>query len=188
MTTTAITPAIIKGEYFATSLIGSISIGSGFSIFTLAILFSFGEQGLRFMDPDATVMIHDVSSMEIGKVEEIKASADETERLNQKVYTMMARNCGKKDDYFLKIVHKRSHADWYLDAEECKKHGLANQLRVPKIKIDVSVDIVNENSSRDNVLQWDSLAMVDLITELEILFGVQFDILEIAEFNSVKNI
>ena len=36
------------------------------------------------MDPDATVMIHDVSSMEIGKVEEIKASADETERLNQK--------------------------------------------------------------------------------------------------------
>ena len=106
-----------------------------------AILFSFGEQGLRFMDPDATVMLHDVSSMEIGKVEEIKASADETERLNQKVYTMMARNCGKKDDYFLKIVHKKSHADWYLDAEECKKHGLANQLRVPKLKINVSADI-----------------------------------------------
>ena len=40
-----------------------------------AILFSFGEQGLRFMDPDATLMIHDVSSMEYGKVEEIKASA-----------------------------------------------------------------------------------------------------------------
>ena len=54
--------------------------------------------------------------------------------------------------------------------------------------LDVSVDIVNENSSRDNVLQWDSLAMVDLITELEIVFGVQFDIHEIAEFNSVKNI
>jgi len=54
--------------------------------------------------------------------------------------------------------------------------------------LDVSADIINENSSRDNVLQWDSLAMVDLITELEILFGVQFDILEIAEFNSVKNI
>ena len=28
-----------------------------------AILFSFGEQGLRFMDQDATLMIHDVSSM-----------------------------------------------------------------------------------------------------------------------------
>lgn len=106
-----------------------------------AILFSFGEQGLRFMDPDATVMIHDVSSMEYGKVEEIKASAEETERLNQKIYTMMARNCGKKDDYFLKIVHKRGHADWFLEAEEAKKHGLANQLRVPKFNIAVSVDI-----------------------------------------------
>ena len=106
-----------------------------------AILFSFGEQGLRFMDPDATIMIHDVSSMEYGKVEEIKASAEETERLNQKVYTMMARNCGKKDDYFLKLVHKKGHADWFLDANQCKRHGLANQLRVPKLNINISVDI-----------------------------------------------
>jgi len=106
-----------------------------------AILFSFGEDGLRFMDPDATVMIHDVSSMEHGKVEEIKASAEETERLNQIVYKMMARNCGKKDDYFLKVVHSKGHADWFLDAKECLKHKLANQLRVPKFNINVSVDI-----------------------------------------------
>jgi ATP-dependent Clp endopeptidase proteolytic subunit ClpP len=106
-----------------------------------AILFSFGEQGLRFMDPDATLMIHDVSSMAWGKVEEVKVSADETERLNQIVYTMMARNCGKRDDYFLKLVHKKGHADWFLDAAEAKKHGMANQLRVPKFNIDVSVSI-----------------------------------------------
>ena len=106
-----------------------------------AILFSFGKQGLRFMDPDSTVMIHDVSSMERGKVEEIKASAEETERLNQKVYTMMARNCRKRDNYFLKLVHKKGHADWFLDATECKKHGLANQIRVPQLNINISVDI-----------------------------------------------
>jgi ATP-dependent Clp protease protease subunit len=106
-----------------------------------AILFSFGEQGLRFMDPDATVMIHDVSSMKHGKVEEIKASTEEMERLNQKVYTMMARNCGKRDDYFLKLVHKKGHADWFLDATEAKRHGMANQLRVPKLNISIAVDI-----------------------------------------------
>ena len=43
-----------------------------------AILFSFGEQGRRFMDPDATLMIHDVSSMDMGKVEELKAFTKET--------------------------------------------------------------------------------------------------------------
>ena len=31
---------------------------------------------------------------------EIKASAEETERLNQKVYEMMAANCGHKKNYF----------------------------------------------------------------------------------------
>lgn len=106
-----------------------------------AVLFSFGEEGLRFMDKDATVMIHDVSSMEFGKVEEVKAGAAEADRLNEKIYTMMARNCGKKDDYFLKIVDKKKHADWFLDAEECKKHGMANQLRIPTMHISISVDI-----------------------------------------------
>ena len=106
-----------------------------------AILFSFGEEGLRFCDPDATIMIHDVSSMSWGKIEDLKASTKEAERLNEKVYTMMARNCGKKDDYFKKIVDKKKHADWFLDAEEAKEHGLANQLRVPKITIDISVEI-----------------------------------------------
>jgi ATP-dependent Clp protease protease subunit len=106
-----------------------------------AILFSFGEEGLRFMDPNATIMIHDVSSMEFGKVEELKANTKETDRLNSIVYTMMARNCGKKDDYFMKMVDKKKHADWFLDANEAKKYGLANQLRVPKITVDISVEI-----------------------------------------------
>ena len=41
----------------------------------------------------------------------------------------------------MKIVDKKKHADWFLEAEEAKKHKLANQLRVPKMTIDVSVDI-----------------------------------------------
>ena len=106
-----------------------------------AILFSFGTDGYRFMDPDATLMIHDVSSMDWGKVEELKAGAYEADRLNEKVYQMMAQNCGKKDDYFMKIVDKKKHADWFLDAEEARKHNLAQQLRVPKLAIKVSVDI-----------------------------------------------
>jgi ATP-dependent Clp protease protease subunit len=106
-----------------------------------AILFSFGAEGLRFMDPDATVMIHDVSSMAWGKIEELKSSVSEAERLNQKIYTMMARNCGKKDDYFLKLVEKKKQADWFLDAEEAKSHGLANQLRLPNLRIAIDVDI-----------------------------------------------
>jgi len=105
-----------------------------------AILFSFGVDGMRYMDPDATVMIHDVSSMAWGKVEEIKVSAQETERLNQKIYRMMAKNCGHNEEYFLDIVHEKGHADWFLDAKEAKRHKLANKLKVPELKIDVKVE------------------------------------------------
>lgn len=93
------------------------------------------------MDKNATIMIHDVSSMDFGKVEELKAGAAEADRLNKKIYTMMARNCGKKDDHFMKIVDKKKHADWFLESEEAKKHGLANHLRLPTMTVDVSVNI-----------------------------------------------
>ena len=105
-----------------------------------ALLFSFGKEGMRYMDPDATLMIHDVSSMRWGKVEEIKASADETERLNKKVYRMMARNCGHSEDYFLDIIHQKGHADWFLDTPEARKHNLANYDHIPTLKITTKVE------------------------------------------------
>jgi len=104
-----------------------------------ALLFSFGSEGKRFMDPDATLMIHDVSSMAWGKVEEVKASAEETERLNQKVYKMMAKNCGHHEDYFLDLIHEKGHADWFLEADEAKKHNLANHIHIPEMKIETKV-------------------------------------------------
>ena len=124
-----------------TSEIPVATIVEGKAMSCGAILFTFGEQGMRFMDPNATLMIHDVSSMSWGKVEEIKASSAETDRLNDKVYKMMARNCGKRDDYFMKLVDKKKHADWFLDADEAKKHNLANHLRLPSMKVNVDVSI-----------------------------------------------
>jgi ATP-dependent Clp protease protease subunit len=106
-----------------------------------AILFSFGADGHRYMDSHATIMIHDVSSMEMGKVEEIKASAEETERLNQLVYKMMAKNCGHTPKYFLNLVHEKGHADWFLDARDAKEHNLVNHLKVPTLNVDVDVKI-----------------------------------------------
>jgi ATP-dependent Clp protease protease subunit len=105
-----------------------------------AILFTFGEDGLRFMDTDATLMIHDVSSWSHGKVEEVKASAEETSRLNEKVYKMMARNCGQADDYFMKKVHDRGRSDWYIDAKEAKKLKIANNIRVPRLNVSVNIN------------------------------------------------
>ena len=133
--------------YSLMSMIGAIrdaeipvaTIVEGKAMSCGAILFSFGKQGMRFMDPSATLMIHDVSSMSYGKIEEIKSTAEESERLNQIVYKMMAKNCGQVENYFLDLVHEKGHADWYLDAEEAERHQLANHLRLPTLNIEISV-------------------------------------------------
>jgi len=104
-------------------------------------LATFGTEGMRYMDPDATAMIHEVSSGSWGKNEEIQADAKETERLNEKILTMMSRNCGHSDDYFSKIIHEKGHADWFLDSKEVLKHNIVSHLKVPKLEITVSVDI-----------------------------------------------
>ena len=104
-----------------------------------AILFTFGTEGHRYMDADATFMIHDVSSFARGKIEEIKADVGEAERLNQKVFKMMAKNCGHHEDYFLDIIHEKGHADWFLEADECLKHNLANHMHIPELKIEAKV-------------------------------------------------
>lgn len=135
--------------YSLLSMIGSIksstipvaTIVKGKAMSCGAILSSFGEEGLRFMDKDAVLMIHDVSSSAFGKVEEMKADAREADRLNKKLYTMMARNCGKPDDYFMNLIHDKGHADWFLEAEEAKEHNIVQQLRVPTLKGKVTVSI-----------------------------------------------
>ena len=148
-----VVPVVIDsygGEaYSLLSMIGTIkssklpvaTIVKGKAMSCGALFASFGEEGLRFMDKDAVLMIHDVSTMAFGKVEELKADARESERLNKKLYTMMARNCGKPDDYFLNLIHDKGHADWFLDAEEAKEHNIVQQIRIPQLKAKVIVDI-----------------------------------------------
>jgi ATP-dependent Clp protease protease subunit len=106
-----------------------------------ALLASFGADGYRYMDSDATMMIHDVASAAFGKVEELKSDAREAERLNKKLFAMMAKNCGKEDTYFLDLIHDKGHADWFLDADEALEHNIIQHIKVPNLKGTVSVKI-----------------------------------------------
>jgi len=108
-----------------------------------AILATFGDDGMRYCDPYATIMIHEVASGSFGKVEELKASVEQTDILNDKVLVMMSRNCNQPDDYFKKLIHEKGHADWYLDPKEALKHQIVNHLKIPtlNLKIDVTIDL-----------------------------------------------
>ena len=103
------------------------------------ILATFGKKGMRYTDPDATFMIHEVSLGAFGKTEEVNATAEEGRRLNEKVLKMMARNCGQDESYFIDQIHDRKHADWFLTAEEAHQIGIVNHMRMPKMQVDMNV-------------------------------------------------
>ncbi len=76
-----------------------------------------------------------------GKVEDLKADTEETDRLNLLVFKLLSKACGKPDNYFLDIIHQKGHADWYLNTKDAKKHSLCDQIRVPTYEINVSVEM-----------------------------------------------
>jgi len=106
-----------------------------------ALLFCFGTEGYRFMHPYATMMIHDVGSFAVGKVEEIKADAAHLDDLNKTMYKRASKHLGHHAEYLGKMIKEKHHVDWFLTATEAKKHNIANHLRVPKFEVKISLDV-----------------------------------------------
>lgn len=120
--------------------VSTICIGKAMS--AGAVLLTCGNVGHRYIDPYGTVMIHDVWSATGGKNEEIKASAKETDRLQKLLFQKMAKNCGYENkEYFSDIVHKMSHAEWFLTAQEAKKHKIVDHIKIPCFSTKVSVEM-----------------------------------------------
>ena len=71
------------------------------------------------------------------------------DQLRNKYFTLgisafrMVKNwiAGIDSKEFLKRIHEKGHADWYLTPQECKKINLANYLRVPVLNIRVKVEM-----------------------------------------------
>lgn len=114
-----------------------------------AILFCFGTEGYRFMSPHATFMVHEVSSIELGKNNEIQSGAKEVQRLNDKILQLASENISSNKNFFSDLVHKNNHADLYLDARTCKKYNICNHVGIPEINVKVGVNYSISSSNTD---------------------------------------
>lgn len=105
------------------------------------ILAACGAKGYRYIAEDATLMIHDVSSGTYGKNSEIQASADETARLNKKIYEILAENSDKSFKWFQTQIMERGRADWFVDPEKAIEMGICDKIGIPTLDIEVAVNI-----------------------------------------------
>jgi hypothetical protein len=89
-------------------------------------------EGHRYIAPNATLLLHDVSSAPVGgKADDQQVSATETARLNLLLWQRMARNIGKARDDLLAAHKARGAADWFVTAPEAVRLGLASQVGLP---------------------------------------------------------
>ena len=108
-----------------------------------AVLFCCGAAGLRFMGPNATLMIHDVLSYDENekKSREIMADAQETSRINRRLYRIIDKHIRKPANYTWNLVQERTRTDWYLNPKQAVKLGYADHVKLPVLKCQVKVEM-----------------------------------------------
>lgn len=117
-----------------------VTVCVGKAMSAASILLASGTPGYRFIDASATVMIHEVSAGTWGKLEDMKNSLAESERLNKLIFKKLAKSCGhKNEDYFLQILDKKKNKDWFLTAPQAKQQGLVDAIGLPTYSMSVEV-------------------------------------------------
>jgi ATP-dependent Clp protease protease subunit len=95
-----------------------------------AILLSSGDK--RFISPHGRVMIHELSSMNDGNVQDVLNHAGELERLNRKLMGLLAKNCKMTLNQLSKHF-TNERRDLYLTPTQAKKFGIVDAIGVPKL-------------------------------------------------------
>lgn len=122
--------------------VATIAIGKAMS--AGAVLLAMGAPGMRYAAPNATIMIHEVSSSAGGKLGDMISDTTEATRLNALMFKLMAQSIGKPADFFTNLIASKGRADWYLTAEEAVGIGLVNKIGTPEIKVRIKVETTLE--------------------------------------------
>ena len=95
-----------------------------------SVLLSSGAKGKRYSLPNGEVMIHQVSSGVSGQNSDIQIRAKHTQRLQNKLYEILAENTGKT---FEDIERDADRDNWFT-ASDAKEYGLIDEIIFKKSK------------------------------------------------------
>lgn len=90
-----------------------------------SVLLSNGTKGKRYALPNSEVMIHQASGGTYGKNVDIQIAAKHIQRLQDKLYRILANNCGKT---FEEIEQAANNGDNWLDAEAALEFGIVDEI------------------------------------------------------------
>jgi ATP-dependent protease ClpP protease subunit len=117
------------------------TIVEGYAMSAGAVLSSCGTEGYRYIAPTATLMVHEVSTGEIGKIGEILAGIEEAKRLNKIILSKISKNIGQSESYIEKVIFSKGHADWYIPPKQAVMFNLANKIGIPNLILKATVTL-----------------------------------------------
>lgn len=99
-----------------------ITINTGMCASMGAVILSSGAK--RMALPHSRVMIHQVSAGTKGKVFDMRAAFEETERINKVTMGILAENCGKTYDDLVAMTP----VDKWMNADEALEFGIIDEI------------------------------------------------------------
>lgn len=104
----------------------------GAAMSSAALVFSCGNDGMRFMPENSTVMIHNGSSW-LGhrSNQEISTEASESQRIEDLYFSILNRNTNQEPGYFENLIKENKYTNVYLSPEDCIKHNIATNIGTP---------------------------------------------------------
>ena len=92
-----------------------------------AVLLSGGTKGKRFITPNSEIMIHEVSSFNMGKIGELKINYEHYNTMNERIIKLLADNTGKTIKQIRKDIQLK---DRWFNAEEALRYGLIDKILI----------------------------------------------------------
>lgn len=105
------------------SKVSTVCIGKCFSM--ASVLLVNGAKGKRYILPNAEVMIHEVSSVSVGKVGEMQNNLEHSRDLNHKLFKILAE---KSNRTYNQIKNEATGKDLWLSASKALHYGIIDKI------------------------------------------------------------
>ena len=104
------------------------TICAGFAASMGGFLLAAGAKGKRFALPNSEIMIHQILGGAEGQATDVEIRTRWMVRLKQNLNKILAKNTGQP----LAKVTADTERDYFMTAEEAKKHGIVDSVLDPK--------------------------------------------------------
>ena len=118
-----------------------MTIGNGKCYSCGALLLAAGTSGYRYASKNCDIMLHDISTQNWGKKEQLVNDTKQVVRYANKIYKILDKDCGKKKGYFKKKFKEFKNLEYWFQPKKAKKLGIIDKIGLPNLEFNVEQTI-----------------------------------------------